>query len=228
MLLSNPYTVNGNLSRHLEPLKQHALELAREFAIAQMDDATTLASTGQDELAQRKRAKGARLLYKLTPGACSTIGGIQSREGGVEHEPAKMADILRKHWSEVFESRGVDVDLLGTWVEDDARSRRDDGSVQELMKWVKVSRKHVVQAIERSNDSSPGPDGIPYRAWWRMGADVVDVLYEALRAMVSEVGPMWMRSRYADFNASLLFSFLRSPSMSSMGPKSTHPKGRVR
>ena len=123
----------------------------------------------------------------------------------MEHEPAKMADILKKHWSEVFESRGVDVDLLGTWVEDDARSRRDDGSVQELMKWVKVSRKHVVQAIERSNDSSPGPHGIPYRAWRRMGADAADVLYEALRAMVSEEGPMWMRSRYADFNASLPF-----------------------
>ena len=89
MVFKQPYTVNGNLSRPLEPLTQHALELAREFAMAQMDDATTLASTGQDELAQRKRAKGARLLYKLTPGACSTIGGIQSREGDVEHEPAK-------------------------------------------------------------------------------------------------------------------------------------------
>ena len=72
--------------------------------MAQMDDATTLASTGQDELAQRKWAKGARLLYKLTPGVCATIFGIQSREEDVVHEPAKMVDILRKHWSEVFES----------------------------------------------------------------------------------------------------------------------------
>ena len=30
-LLSNPYTVNGNLSRHLEPLKQHALELHSQW-----------------------------------------------------------------------------------------------------------------------------------------------------------------------------------------------------
>jgi len=209
--VSNPYLVTGNLTRHLTSLKQHALELARDHALAQMEEATALAAEGQEDLARRRRAKGARLLYKLAPGSCAKIGAIQTPDGSVVQEPGHMARVLRDHWSQVFTTRGVDVDLLGRWVEEDAVARTEDGTTQEAMKFVQVRRKHVAIAVKRSNNSSPGPDGIPYSAWRLLGDDAIDILYEALQAMSLEDGPFWMRRRYKDFNASLLLFLPKKP-----------------
>ena len=110
--VSNPYLVTGNLTRHITSLKQHALELARDHALAQMEEAAALAAEGQEDLARRRRAKGARLLYKLAPGSCAKIWAIQTPDGSVVQEPGHMARVLRDHWSQVFTTRGVDVDLL--------------------------------------------------------------------------------------------------------------------
>ena len=58
-----------------------------------------------------------------------------------------------------------------------------------LWRLVVFTRSHVKQALDRSNDSAPGPDGVPYKAWRLLGADSEDVLYEALTLMTTGGGP---------------------------------------
>jgi hypothetical protein len=69
-----------------------------------------------------------------------------------------MARVLRGHWSAVFADKPVDRAELQHWSRATrkhaaAAAGRDDD-------W-HVGEEHVLQAILHSNDSSPGPDGIP-------------------------------------------------------------------
>ena len=182
------------------------MELSREHALALLDEAATLAAEGQTELAKRRRARGARVLYRMAPGSCAKIGAIQTEEGTIVSDPQHMADVLRRHWASVFSARGVDLDLLRQWVADDIAARRVGSNLQEAMKGAQIERQHVATAVSRSNDSAPGPDGAPYLAWRLLKEDAIDVLYDAIRAMAQEDGPFHMTRRYAEFNHSLLFS----------------------
>jgi len=114
-----------------------------------------------------------------------------------------MADVLRRHWASVFSARGVDLDLLRKWVADDIAARKVENNLQEAMRGAQIERKHVATAVSRSNDSAPGPDGVPYLAWRLLKEDAIDVLYDAIRAMAQEDGPFHMTRRYADFNHSI-------------------------
>eukprot|EP00959_Pyramimonas_sp_CCMP1952_P357118 7477544-Pyramimonas_sp.AAC.1 len=46
-------------------------------------------------------------------------------------------------------------------------------SHSELLR-VRPSRRHMQRAIALSGNSAPGPNGIPYSAWRRLGALAVD------------------------------------------------------
>ena len=180
------------------------MELSREHALALLYEAAALAAEGQTELAKRRRARWARLLYRMAPGSCAKIGAIQTQEGAIASDPQHMADVLRRHWASVFSARGVDLDLLRQWVADDIAARRVENNLQEAMRGAQIERKHVATAVSRSNDSAPGPDGVPYLAWRLLKEDAIDVLYDAIRAMAQEDGPFHMTGRYADFNHCLL------------------------
>ena len=62
----------------------------------------------------------------------------------------------------------------------------------------------IKEAIKLSNDSSPGPDGIPYAAWRRLGNLACDTLHDAFVELSSEEGEDMMLREYPDFNESLL------------------------
>ena len=88
------------------------------------------------------------------------------------------------------------------WLEED----RDHRPVTELVLFpvedFKLCRKHVRRAIDKSNNSVPGPDGIPFAVWRSLG----------FQDMTSEGGPEMTADQYQDFNASLLFFLPRKAS----------------
>ena len=149
------------------------MELSREHALGLLDEAAALAAEGQTELAKRRRARGARLLYRMAPGSCAKIGAIQTEEGAIVSDPQHMADVLRRHWASVFSARGVDLDLLRQWVADDIAARTVENNLQEAMRGAQIERKHVATAVSRSNDSAHGPDGVPYLAWRLLKEDAI-------------------------------------------------------
>jgi len=82
----------------------------------------------------------------------------------------------------------------------------DDG------RWT-LKQAHVRQAIEESRESSPGPDGIPYRAWKKIMSIAVPVLHNVAVAMQD---PATLLPR--DFNTAFLCCLPRKPS----GHDATH------
>eukprot|EP00972_Heterocapsa_arctica_P047751 7043150-Heterocapsa_arctica.AAC.1 len=85
-----------------------------------------------------------------------------------------MAGLLKYHWSETFSRKEVDFKDLDAWWKDDGYTFNPDHTptpphgpppaVTPDPIWA-LTVEHVEQAILFSNDSSPGPDGIPYKAW---------------------------------------------------------------
>ena len=75
----------------------------------------------------------------------------------------------------------------------------------------RLRRRHVRSAIRHTNNSSPGPDGIPFVAWRRLEGLAVDVLFEAFQSMTAEAGPEVTLEEYQELNSSLLFFLPKSP-----------------
>jgi len=73
-------------------------------------------------------------------------------------------------------------------------------NVRELAS-VKLERSHVRESVENCRDSSPGPDGVPYRAWKKLGDLGVDALYEAAVALQD---PASLETLPEDFNQTFL------------------------
>jgi len=67
------------------------------------------------------------------------------------------------------------------------------------------------KALSLSNNSSPGPDGIPYGAWKALGDTAVDILHGAFSDLILPEGPELLRRDCPDFNASLLFFLPKKP-----------------
>ena len=93
---------------------------------------------------------------------------------------------------------------------------------------LQLRRQHVQEALRLSNDSSPGPDGLPYGAWRALGELAVNVLHGAFQEMVSETGGERVRHHYADFNESLLFFLPKALESPTGGEAAAFPASGVR
>ena len=116
-----------------------------------------------------------------------------------------MGTALRDHWAAVFTKKDIDEDLLRKWTDEDIgpdKIRAPD------YRW-KVRLAHVKKAIKITNNSSPGPDGIPYVAW-RKAADIAaPILVDVSRCLQKDDWEDTLRRHVnengeADFNFSIL------------------------
>ncbi len=189
----------------LRTVKDHAVDLAREVAMEHLRAAQELTEEQDDFGAARRKKKGSRLLYRLAPGKSDSIGAVIDDRGRYLTEPQAMADFLRGHWSEVFRARGVDQSRLQTWLDDDAVERGSAAPTHEALRQLRVRRRDVRKALKKSNNSAPGPDGIPYGAWRALGKVAVEALFGALGILMEDDGPACLLRDYPDFNGSLLF-----------------------
>ena len=194
----NPYEVSGNLTVLLRPLKDHVVELARMQAMEDIDTAAQVEAQGDNTRATHIRQRATRLLYKLAPGRSGAIGAIKCGSGALAADSANMAKVLRQHWQDVFSARGVDEERLRAWIDEDLELRRDRGEMQEAMQHVRLQREQAEAAIRHSNNSSPGPDGIPYAAWRRLGDEAVGILVDAAVEMTEEDGFTLLGKVYSD------------------------------
>eukprot|EP00972_Heterocapsa_arctica_P081877 12066468-Heterocapsa_arctica.AAC.1 len=86
----------------------------------------------------------------------------------------EMAALLKYHWGDTFAKKDVDFKDLDTWWKDDGYSFKPEvidpppvtaAAPQTPDRAWTLTVEHVERAIRYSNDSSPGPDGIPCKAW---------------------------------------------------------------
>ena len=74
-----------------------------------------------------------------------------------------------------------------------------------------MRKKDIKRALEQSNNSAPGPDGIPYGAWRGLGDLVATVIHGAFLDLSSDEGQELMQRDYPNFNESLLFFLKKKP-----------------
>ena len=196
--VANPYDTSGTLYTRLRPLRDHVVELARQQALEGFGEADELDAAGEADRARRVRQRASRLLFKLAPGKAGVIGAIRCGSGALATDPASSAKVLRQCWEQVFRARGVDDDKLWEWIQDDLQERRDTNQGHEVMQTLTLQREHIEAALSRSNNSPPGPDGVPYSAWRRLGTEAVDILFAAALELTSEAGLPMLGRVYAD------------------------------
>ena len=105
----------------------------------------------------------------------------------------------------MFKAKGINQDKLNSWLDEDTDHRSQHGPSHDDVRNIVVRRRHVRKALKLSNNSAPGPDGIPYGAWRAMGKTAVDALFDAMKDFMSSDGEELLRRDYSDFNASLSF-----------------------
>ena len=201
--------------RCLGILRSHALELARSAAVESLQrlhedlpnlDATTLSQRRTQVLQQLKR---------VAPGRSASLPAVVDSDGHLLTDGPGMAAALRKHWSEVFAARRLDHDLRGAWFRTDA-SRQSGlrAAVRPLLgdasAW-RLRRSDVRRAVDMSSKSSPGPDGVPYSAWRRLGPLAVDTLHAAAAELAAAEGSASLLSAFplgsegnTDFNQAII------------------------
>jgi len=211
VLVENPYAVDDNHTIRLQRVRDHAIDLAREKAIIDLNQ--TQDDDGQVDQARNasRKKKASRLLYKSAPGKGDSIGAIRHRSGKFLTDPSDMASALRDHWGETFTAKGIDEHHLKTWLDEDAEARSHDGPSHESMKALKVRKRDVRKALKLSNNSAPGPDGIPYGAWRSLGDLAVTAIHDAFSGLSSDNGQELMQRDYPNFNESLLFFLKKKP-----------------
>ncbi|CAK0893710.1 unnamed protein product, partial [Prorocentrum cordatum] len=111
-LIDNPYDVSGNLSLRLHAAKRHAIALAREHALDELNKSHEDLAGPDPRLASQARQENARLLQRLAPGRAAGLSAVMANNGQVLTEPGAMAKELRQHWARVFTARGDDEQLL--------------------------------------------------------------------------------------------------------------------
>ena len=92
-LVNNPYDCSGNLTVKLRRVREHAIDLAREYALDELREVQD--DTQADSASSSARGqKATRLLYKLAPGKSASVKAIRSRYGTFVTDPDSIARIL--------------------------------------------------------------------------------------------------------------------------------------
>ena len=208
--VDNPYASHHH-PNGLRALRDHAVDLARGHALHELERAQQLTKEGDQEHGARVKKKATRLLYRLLPGGSSSIKALNHPSGEYLTDPSSMADVLRDHWAAVFQARGVREELLDSWLQDDLAHREAHGPLHSSLQHVRMTKRHIERAVRCSNNSSPGPDGIPYEAWRAMGKLSVDVLFCAFQDLSSDTAEAQMDQEYPEFNASILHFLPKKP-----------------
>ena len=165
----------GGLGR----FRAHAVDLARNVVLADLREAHANAD-GQSEqaLRQRREQLGVRL-RRLRPGGTTALSALVAPDGEVVTDSAEMAALLRSHWGEVFAATPINASTLERWIAEDLPPEaRSTLPPADDPRW-RVRRQDVGRAMKLAGASAPGPDGIPYSAWQRLGETAVDILHAA-------------------------------------------------
>ena len=98
----------------------------------------------------------------------------------------------------------MDETRLQVWLAEDSEERARHGPSHQARRGMQLKRKHIKKALQLSNNSAPGPDGVPYAAWRRLGDTAVDILYDAFGELCGEDAEERLQVDCPNFNESLL------------------------
>ncbi len=137
--------------------------------------------------------------------------------------PQEMLDLLRGHWSKGFTAQDIDLHTLDTWLIDDLLHLPADHA--NHLPHAIVPKRCFRQAIRISGSSTPGLDGIPFKAWRKLIDSATDFLHDAFLAMVDTNGLDLVRAEWDTFNESIIVFLPKKPTSSMPDGTTIYPAG---
>ena len=177
-------------SKAVSALKQRVSVLAKlylEERLKQQHEARALPEYEVKRRQQRLQRLLQQWVGKLQK---SSLSGIRGPDGNRIDDINDAADSLTNHWQTVFDEKPIDENLARQFLQLWAVKLPE-------IDWC-LTFEEFEATLRNTNDTSPGPDGLPYCAWRNAPAAAVRILYEGYRT--------WIRDGLLpnDFN----FSFL--------------------
>ena len=176
----------------LKRLRAHAVELARADATKALQELHDDAPKLEPGPLKQRRSQVLLLPKKVAPGRSAALTAVEDSEGTIRTDGPGMAAALRHHWRDSFAARRLNGHTRQAWLREDAS--RPDGlhaAVRPLLAdqgaW-RLRRSDVQRAIALTTFSAPGPDGIPYLAWRRLGPLAASILFDAAEELSQEQG----------------------------------------
>ncbi len=177
---------SDDLRQHggLLKVKQHAVELYRLQMLEELRDIQADEGLVGEDIQRNRKARAQFKLQKLKPGSCNSIAVLLCQDGTLATTPKDIAKELHRHWHQVFQARPMDDGLLKQWLAEEFGTekifREGDGNNFDLQ------RDEMQKTIKNAPATMPGPDGIPYLAWKRLGILGTDCLFNAAVALGEE------------------------------------------
>jgi len=180
--LVNPYDQDIRAKLGFRKLRDWAVQLHREILLEEMRDLQRESETSDEEQLRPRKNRIQVSLNRLKPGRCESIAAIQNRAGVVISDSAEIINELRQYWGDIFACSSSDSSILQGWISEELDLPRWGAGAEDWIPDVEDMRR----TIKCSGKSAPGPDGIPYLAWRRLGNLGLDVLFEAAKALTDD------------------------------------------
>ena len=147
---------------------------------------------------------------RLAPGRCCSNFALSNTRGSASTNPEDMARTLREHWSQVFKKRDTDQQLRQQWINEED----EHIPVSELRHTPQqiVPLKVFKKAIRLTSNTSPGPDGIPFKAWRKLGHFAAEALHLAFVAITGDDGSKLLEEDWQTLNESSMVFLPKKPS----------------
>ena len=178
------------------------MELQNDFTMQEFNSLHADLKGLDPEQAARRRRKNHQLVCRLAPGRSCQSFAIDNPAGEATTDPQEMLRLLRGHWEQVFKKTDVDRQLLGSWLQEDAQHLPPD--YHDYLPHDMVPKTIFRKAILLTGNSSPGRDGIPFKAWRRVVDLAAGVLEEAYKELTAENSIDHVRAEWSSFNESIM------------------------
>lgn len=168
------------LGKEVDGLREMVVRLARDAAVKDMQDLQSALPDLPPGVVAVRRQSVMQRLCRPSKGRTNALAAVGLVGGRVTSDRAEMAEALREHWAAKFAPKHIAPAIRQQWLAEqfapDRAGHREPLAADP--RW-RPSRGALRRAIAQSVDSAPGPDGVPYAAWRRLGRLVEAKLFPA-------------------------------------------------
>jgi len=225
-MVYNPYDFTSPAGPRLARVRRHIMELQKDFTMQELNSLHADLKDLDPDQASRRRRKNHQLVCRLAPGRSCKSFAIDAPSGEATSDPQEMIRLLREHWEQVFRRKEVDQRLLDSWLREDARHLPDDYA--DHLPHDAVPRATFRKAILLTSNSSPGRDGIPFKAWRRMVDLASGAFEEAYKEMIAADGLAQVRDEWSSFNESVMVFIPKKATSTRADGSEVFPPGNMR
>ena len=131
-----------------------------------------------------------------------------------------MAKMLTEYWGDVLTNKPVDNSLLASWLRDLTQKMPPPSDP-----WWTLTVDNVLEALHRCHETAPGPDGIPYGAFKKLGKYAASFLFDAAEDLQD---PDMQAAVPPDFNYAFLCCLPKVASRTDATHGDVHAPSRTR